>query len=775
MPALASLNPLVRLAHAAKAFRLTWGRQSYSYYGGGSLWGWPRFDNLQDPWPRHGHSGVPGSSVDYQALAGDLKRNSVVSACVGWMGRTFPEPRLRVMRRSGDGDSEEVKDHPLVRLLDRPNPHFSGDRLWQVTLQDYVTTGNAYWVKQRSRSGKVAEVWYRPEAMIEPEWDEAGREYITGYAYKVDGKRVPVPLEDVIHFRFGVHPDNERLGWSPLLAGVREVASLNAGATYRAALYRNGGRPAYALVPQDKDAAEDIAGPDGESIARRLKELWNQLYNTDTAGGLFVPTFAAKLEKVGFSPEEMDIVHMLEWDTDMVCALLGLNSMVVGLPAGEKGRTYANMGEALRDAYQGNIKPTQKLFAEDLGVYLLREFSTDESEYVDWDYSRVDAFKDEEKARWERALAGLEKKLLTRNEARAIVGYKELTPEQEEEFMPVAPPPAESRGDQQAQNGRTPPFGREAGMNGKTFPVEIWDEDEGAALVLTAKHLPGRHDQRRHGRHRGGTQVAARSSVHAAGVEDSMEMPEAERQRLVEKYNTGILAEDRAEIDAAVTAWQQKRDTKGLHTDAKGNYTEARKEKHAEIFDREEYFGGDRGKVAPGEQPEVIVLAGAPASGKGSTFKGEYDEQKYIVLNADDFKEHLPEYKGTNAALVHEESSYLMNRALATARAERRNIIIDGTLANERKWGEIIGDMKSEGYKTAGFHVGIPLEANLQRAMGRYHNKKRYVPLEMIATDYNKYQGAFPALAGRGLFDRWAKFDNGGSSPVKIAEGKGAG
>ena len=55
----------------------------------------------------------------------------------------------------------------------------------------------------------------------------------------MDGRYEYFRVEDIVHFKFGKNPDNERVGWSPWFAGQRDVASLNEGANYRSAILRN--------------------------------------------------------------------------------------------------------------------------------------------------------------------------------------------------------------------------------------------------------------------------------------------------------------------------------------------------------------------------------------------------------------------------------------------------------------------------------------------------------------------------------------------------------
>lgn len=400
---------------------------------------WPNtFRKLTDPW--HERAGFDPTGI----AINEFWRNSTAQACLAWMQRTFPEPPLMVAEGEGT-DREEVDRHPLTRLLRRPNPHFTAHRLWQATLADWWITGhgNAYWVKVRDGTGEPVELWHAPAVEMEPEWPRDGSAWISHYVRTVNGQRKEYAPEDVVHFRFNVNPMNQRKGWCPVLAGMTEIAILNEGARYRAAILHNHGVPSYGLIPQDETSAAAIRGD--RAKAELLEKVFQSKFTGSGRGGLFVPSFVANLEKLGYSPQELDIRELMEWDADIIAALFGLNTMILGLPSGEKHRTFANMAEARESAFESNVIPTQACFAEELSLQLLPDFDDREERHVAWDYSRVRVLQEDENQRWDRILQARRDGVLTRNEARLALGYEELDEEE--------PPPRLAP----ASNGAGPP------------------------------------------------------------------------------------------------------------------------------------------------------------------------------------------------------------------------------------------------------------------------------------------------------------------------------
>ena len=141
---------------------------------------------------------------DYAAQVGDGRGNSAVEAVVRWVGRTFPEAPVQVLRQAADGTETPIIGHPMLDLLSTPNPYYSGELLWRATLADWVSTGNGYWIKRRNGARGVAQLWWAPSWTMAPAWPpDDPTVFISHYNYTVNGATQEIPVEDVVHFRDG--------------------------------------------------------------------------------------------------------------------------------------------------------------------------------------------------------------------------------------------------------------------------------------------------------------------------------------------------------------------------------------------------------------------------------------------------------------------------------------------------------------------------------------------------------------------------------------------
>ncbi len=335
---------------------------------------------------------------------GDGSGSSIVMAAVGWIARNFPEAPVRVQRRNDEGELEvatdDVASDAFLELLRRPNDWYSGTLLWMATLVDYWVRGNAYWVKIRDRStgGRVVALWWIPSWAIKPKWPESDPSiFVSHYLYQPNAEsEIEIPPEDVVHFRWGFDPQNIRLGLSPLGTVLREIFTDDEAAAYTGTVLRNLGVPGIVISPGED---VDMEPEDAEAV----KEQFRQQFTADRRGDPLVMGAAAKIDRVSFSPTELDLRVLRRIPEERVSAVLGVPAIVAGLGAGLDRSTFANFSEAREAGWEENIIPTQRLLAAELETHLLGDFIDDLGDYVvDFDTSEVRVLQEDENERWAR-------------------------------------------------------------------------------------------------------------------------------------------------------------------------------------------------------------------------------------------------------------------------------------------------------------------------------------------------------------------------------------
>jgi len=380
--------------------------------------------SVQAWWTRIGGQGIgsrlrfllPGSRFDYEREVGDPWMNSLVAIVLKWIGDNYPKPLLRVSRVLRDGSLRPYPRHRMVDLVNRPNPYYSGRVMAKAICLSLCSDGNAYLVKIRNGLGVPIQLWWVPHWLMQPVWDaEDNAPYIRAYQFLRDYQVMEIPARDVIHFRDGLDPRNDRHGLAALRAQVREICTDNEASGYTAALLRNMGVPGLVAIPKNGGR---LSKDQGDRLKERIRDTMTGDFRGDT---LVLLSGDVELIKIGFTPEEMRLEKLPARAEARVCASLGVSPMVVGLP--DPNKTYSNFAEANSAGWRHCIVPLQDLVAETWRYQLLNEFDDPAVNVVEYDYSHVEALQEDLKNKHDRVRADWQGSLITQNEARDELGY----------------------------------------------------------------------------------------------------------------------------------------------------------------------------------------------------------------------------------------------------------------------------------------------------------------------------------------------------------------
>lgn len=164
----------------------------------------------------------------------------------------------------------------------------------------------------------------------------------------------------------------------------------------------------------------------------------------------------------------------------------------------------------------------------------------------------------------------------------------------------------------------------------------------------------------------------------------------------------------------------------------------------------------------PSDSPEMLFMGGGGGAGKTTTIRAGAIKtpEGGVILNADDFKELLPETirsqaEGNRAwaALAHEESSYLAKRVQAAALERRVPVVMDAVGSNADKVARQISQARAAGYRVRTAYVTIPPEEGVARAAARAANMEakgivgRVIPEETVRNAHWGANRSFQAVA----------------------------
>jgi predicted kinase len=141
-------------------------------------------------------------------------------------------------------------------------------------------------------------------------------------------------------------------------------------------------------------------------------------------------------------------------------------------------------------------------------------------------------------------------------------------------------------------------------------------------------------------------------------------------------------------------------------------------------------------------QPQAIVMAGLPASGKSTLRKNITNgDTGWDTVDADEIKKTIPGYDPKNPGAVHGQSMDLMFRQVETLRRQGKDFIWDITGTNPIG-PSVVELLQEKGFKVTVVHV----DADLETVRARNAARTRSVPDWVITSTQDMLPEALPAL-----------------------------
>ena len=369
-----------------------------------------------------GYFGVGSSdskTYKYQDLAkeGYLK-NAIVYRCVNEISRGASAVPFII--KAGD---QIIEQHPLIDLLNRPNPLQSYSEFFNSLFGYVLLSGNAYILKLGAENGSPQELHQlRPDRIV---IKGGGKPIPERYEYIMNG-RVHQTYEidqengfsDLKHIKLW-NPLDDYYGLSPMSAAAVEVDQFNMASKHNVNLLGNGARPSGAVIFKPQD---DQGFPVNLTESQRqqlLTDLNNRFSGTSNAGRPLLLEGDFDWREMGLSPKDMDFLNLKHMSATDIAMCFGVPSQLVGVP---DAQTYANVAEARLALYEETIIPHLRKLASDLNEWLVPMF--DDRLLLEFDIDSIPALSERRRKIYENVTSAVREGIMTRNEAREIIGLQ---------------------------------------------------------------------------------------------------------------------------------------------------------------------------------------------------------------------------------------------------------------------------------------------------------------------------------------------------------------
>lgn len=379
--------------------------------------------------PRNPHSQwwvQPAGHMPTVTQVGDGSANSIVVACLRVLTDGLTESPLVVSEYEDESEQyAPVAGHPGTLLWEQPNRHMDADILWHYVAWSTHVDGNGYLWKRRNSRGYVTELWPLRPDMTKPVPANEIPGYagpVTGFidAYRYDpGAASTVYLDpaDIIHFRFGLDPNDYRLGYAPIKSVLREILGDEEAGRYATSLLANMAVPGVILTPDEYDGF----GPTPDQ-AEAIKATYKQKFGGANRGEPMVLSNRMRVEVVAFSPTDLDLRAMRILPEERVSAAIGVPAIMAGFGAGLERSTFANWDEAGEHFAERKLVPTWKRIARQLTQQLGPDMRIGRRQRYDFDLRDVRALRQDQDQLWSRVDRAIRTGWITVADGRRAVG-----------------------------------------------------------------------------------------------------------------------------------------------------------------------------------------------------------------------------------------------------------------------------------------------------------------------------------------------------------------
>ena len=193
---------------------------------------------------------------------------------------------------------EEIYEHPLITLLEKPNPVYTGFELKYLTVLHLELTGDSFWYIVRDAFNRPKEIWPLNPAKIKI--IPSKKNFIAGYIYVVDAYKIPFEVDEIIHFKYP-HPNDPYWGISPLEANWNSYNLDISIENFQAAIFKNMGRP-DGIIMFDHNL-------DDESF-ERIRINWQKTYGgSSKAGKIAILEGGSKYQQISTTPRDLEYIQ----------------------------------------------------------------------------------------------------------------------------------------------------------------------------------------------------------------------------------------------------------------------------------------------------------------------------------------------------------------------------------------------------------------------------------------------------------------------------------
>lgn len=262
----------------------------------------------------------------------------------------------------------EVVSHPLLDLLDKPNPETTKTDALYIIQSHKKLSGDAFWVKQRT-NGVVTGLRTLPPDKIELNLrppTESDPTVIESYLYRdrVNGQEIKIVYDprDIIHFK-KPNPNNPFRGYGAVEAMSETIDLDNLTSETTRKFFENGAITNFVLSTPNKITEDQLKRLKAEMRAQYAGA--SKAYQAMILGGGLEP------KDISYSNKDQEFLGQLEWYRDKI--MYGFGNTKASLGMIDDVNRASHEGSII-EWQRNTVKPDMESIVNTLNEFLVPEF-----------------------------------------------------------------------------------------------------------------------------------------------------------------------------------------------------------------------------------------------------------------------------------------------------------------------------------------------------------------------------------------------------------------
>ncbi|MCU7611194.1 phage portal protein [Anaplasma capra] len=319
------------------------------------------------------------------------------------------------LHRSTKGGIFQIFNHPILKLLSRPNNTMTRSELIEGIVTYRLISGNSYILSIENQDMLPKELYLlrpdRVEIVTKTDCD------VITYRYHVNDRVHEFKVNrstnqhDLLHLK-NFHPLNDWYGLSTIEAASYSIDQHNQAGSWNQAMLQNGARPSGALIVKTKDEKNSILT---KEQYQRLKTQIEDFYTGPrNSGRPILLEGGLEWKEMSLSPKDMDFIESKNISAREIALAFGVPPQLLGIPG---DNTYSNLSEARLALWEQTIIPNLESIIAHLNSWLVPKYGS--NMFLSYDKESISVLTEKRQRLWQYVQNAT---FMTINEKRSLFG-----------------------------------------------------------------------------------------------------------------------------------------------------------------------------------------------------------------------------------------------------------------------------------------------------------------------------------------------------------------